>query len=48
MSSIGNLFYDLDKSMGSLSQYFDYEAFGRDLFMYDYTMGANGNVFRNL
>jgi antirestriction protein len=40
--------YDLDKSMGSLSQYFDYEAFGRDLFMYDYTMGANGNVFRNL
>ena len=22
------------------------EAFGRDLFMYDYTMGANNNVFR--
>jgi antirestriction protein len=38
----------LQQALGSLSQYFDYEAFGRDLFMYDYTMGANGNVFRNL
>jgi antirestriction protein len=40
--------YDLDRQMGSLARYFDYEAFGRELFMYDYTMGANGNVFRNL
>lgn len=24
----------------------NYEAFGRDLFMYDYSMGANNNVFR--
>ena len=38
--------YDLERQMGNLSQYFDYEAFARDLFMYDYTMGANGNVFR--
>ena len=38
--------YDLDRQMGSLAQYFDYEAFARDLFMYDYSMGANGNVFR--
>jgi antirestriction protein len=40
--------YDLDRQMGSLARYFDYEAFARELFMYDYTMGANGNVFRNL
>ena len=38
--------YDLERSMGDLARYFDYEAFGRDLFMYDYSMGANGNVFR--
>lgn len=24
------------------------EAFGRELFMYDYTMGTNNNVFRNI
>lgn len=34
--------------MGSLSNYFDKEAFGRELFIYDYTMGANNNVFRNI
>jgi antirestriction protein len=28
--------YDLDKMMGSLASYFDYEAFARDLFMGDY------------
>lgn len=28
------------------NHYFDYEAFGRELFMFDYTMGANGHVFR--
>lgn len=40
--------YDLERTMGGLSNYFDYEAFGRELFMYDYTMGANNNVFRNI
>ena len=40
--------YDIEKSMGSLSIYFDYEAFARDLFMYDYGMGANNHVFRRL
>ena len=40
--------YDLERTMGNLSQYFDYEAFARELFMYDYTMGANNNVFRNI
>ena len=38
--------YDLERSMGDLAGYFDYEAFGRELFMYDYSMGANNNVFR--
>ena len=38
--------YDLDRIMGNLSNYFDYEAFARDLFMYDYSMGTNNNVFR--
>jgi antirestriction protein len=37
--------YDLT-AMGDLEKYFDYDAFGRDLFMYDYNMGENGNVFR--
>ena len=36
--------YDLDKIMGSLSYYFDYEAFARDLFMCDYFFD-NGYVF---
>lgn len=40
--------YDLERTMGNLAQYFDYEAFARELFMYDYTMGANNNVFRNI
>ena len=40
--------YDLEKRMGDLSQYFDYEAFGRDLFMWDYNMGANNHVFRRI
>lgn len=38
--------YNIEKSMGSLSCYFDYEAFARDLFMTDYHIGANGHVFR--
>jgi antirestriction protein len=37
--------YDLSQ-MGELARYFDYEAFARDLFMYDYTIGPNGSVFR--
>lgn len=40
--------YDLERTMGNLSQYFDYEAFARELFMYDYSMGANNHVFRNI
>lgn len=40
--------YDLERSMGDLARYFDYEAFGRELFMYDYSMGVNNNVFRNI
>ena len=26
--------------------YFNYDAYARELFMWDYTTGANGNVFR--
>ena len=40
--------YDIEKCMGSLSSYFDYEAFARDLFMCDYEMGNNNHVFRVL
>ena len=36
------------KMMGSLANYFDYEAFARALFDWDYTMRANGNVFRRV
>ena len=38
--------YDLERTMGNLANYFDFEAFGRELFMWDYSMGPNGNVFR--
>ena len=38
----------LKNIMGSLANYFDYEAFARELFMYDYNMGANNNAFRVL
>ncbi|MBD5268163.1 MAG: antirestriction protein ArdA [Bacteroides sp.] len=34
--------------MGSLANYFDYEAFARELFKWDYSMGADGNVFRRI
>jgi hypothetical protein len=34
--------------MGNLANYFDYEAFGRELLMWDYSMGANGHVFRRI
>lgn len=38
--------YDLDNIMGSLADYFDYEAFARDLFMGDYYFGSHGTVLR--
>lgn len=37
--------YDLDKMLGSLSYYFDYDAFARDLFICDYFFD-NGYVFQ--
>lgn len=36
------------KMMGSLANYLDYETFARELFDWDYTMGANGHVFRRV
>ena len=38
--------YDIENMMGSLSDYFDYEAFARDLFMGDYYFGSHGTVLR--
>ena len=38
--------YDIEKMMGSLADYFDYEAFARDLFMCDYHFGSHGTVLR--
>lgn len=38
--------YDIENMMGSLSCYFDYEAFARDLFMGDYHFGSHGTVLR--
>ena len=38
--------YDLDKMMGNLAYYFDYEALARDLFMGDYHFGSHGSVIR--
>ena len=40
--------YNLEREMGDLARYFDYEAFARELFDWDYTMGANNNVFRRI
>ena len=37
--------YDLEKTMGYLSDYFDYERFARELFIFDDQMGEYGNVF---
>ena len=37
--------YDLEKTMGDLACYFDYEKFARDLFMCDYYFGSHGTVF---
>lgn len=38
--------YDLERQMGNLADYFDYDAYARDLFMYDYYFD-NGYVFRH-
>ena len=38
--------YDIEKMMGSLADYFDYEAFARYLFMGDYYFGSHGTVIR--
>lgn len=38
--------FDIDKMMGSLARYFDYEALARDLFMCDYYFGSHGTVLR--
>ena len=38
--------YDIEKMMGNLADYFDYEAFARDLFMGDYHFGSHGTVLR--
>ncbi|MBD5421679.1 MAG: antirestriction protein ArdA [Bacteroides sp.] len=40
--------YNLEKMMGELAIYFDYEAFGHELFLWDYSIGANGHVFRRV
>lgn len=38
--------YDLEKMMGNLADYFDYEKLARDLFMCDYYFGSHGTVLR--
>lgn len=38
--------YDIERMMGNLAEYFDYESYGRALFDSDYHMGSNGYVFR--
>lgn len=38
--------YDLEKMMGNLADYFDYEALARDLFVNDYHFGSHGTVLR--
>ncbi|MBD5258858.1 MAG: antirestriction protein ArdA [Barnesiella sp.] len=40
--------YNLEKMMGNHANYFDYEAFARELFNWDYNMGANGHVFSRI
>ena len=37
--------YDINKTMGNLADYFDYEAFARDLFINDYCFCSHGTVF---
>ena len=38
--------YDIEKTMGDLACYFDYEKFARDLFISDYYFGSHGTVLR--
>lgn len=38
--------YDIEKMMGNLACYFDYEALARDLFVSDYHFGSHGTVIR--
>ena len=38
--------YDLEKMMGNLAYYFDYEKLARDLFISDYHYGSHGTVLR--
>ena len=38
--------YCLEKMMGNLACYFDYEALARDLFICDYHFGSHGTVLR--
>ena len=38
--------YDIEKMMGNLADYFDYDALARDLFMCDYYFGSHCTVFR--
>ena len=38
--------YDIEKMMGDLAYYFDYEALARDLFISDYHFGSHGTVLR--
>lgn len=38
--------YDIDKMMGDLAYYFNYEALTRDLFLGDYHFGSHGTVLR--
>lgn len=37
--------YDIEKMMGNLADYFDYDALARDLFLSDYYFGSHGTVF---
>lgn len=37
--------FSLEKMMGNLADYFDYEAYARDLFINDYHFGSHGTVF---
>ena len=38
--------YDIEKMMGDLAYYFDYESLARDLFISDYHFGSHGTVLR--
>ena len=40
--------YDLEKTMGSLSNFFDYKRYAEELFMFDFHFGKHGNVFRKI